>query len=110
VTLNELLNKQKELDNLVLKTNNDLIAPKQILTSTILALIVEIGEMANEIRCFKHWSKKPSSKRVIILEEYVDALHFFLSIANQLGFNEQDIVEMYNTKYNKNIERQLSNY
>lgn len=45
----------------------------------LLALLTEIGECANETRCFKYWSKKPSSPRPVILEEYVDILHFILS-------------------------------
>lgn len=45
----------------------------------LLALLTEIGECANETRCFKYWSQKPSSPRDVILEEYVDILHFILS-------------------------------
>lgn len=46
----------------------------------ILALLVEIGECANEVRCFKFWSHKPSSEKKVILEEYVDGLHFVLEL------------------------------
>lgn len=48
-------------------------------TDRVLALITEIGECANETRCFKYWSKKAPSPRNVILEEYVDILHFILS-------------------------------
>lgn len=52
----------------------------------ILALLVEVGELANETRCFKFWSLKGPSEREIILAEYVDGIHFILSLANDHGF------------------------
>ena len=110
MTFKELLGKQKQLDDYIIENMELSMGFNQRLTNTILAAIVELGEMANEIRCFKHWSKKPSSSREIILEEYVDVLHFFLSIANQLGFTEDDIHRMYDKKHKKNIERQNSGY
>lgn len=57
----------------------------------ILALIVELGECANEWRGFKFWSKDQTPRTGIpgfynspLLEEYVDCLHFILSIGNEL--------------------------
>jgi dimeric dUTPase (all-alpha-NTP-PPase superfamily) len=44
-------------------------------------LIVELAELANEVRSFKFWSYKPPSSKEIILEEYVDGLHFISSFA-----------------------------
>ncbi|MCA1031997.1 dUTP diphosphatase [Bacillus timonensis] len=60
--------------------NEDLVERK------LLALLVEIGELANETRCFKYWSIKPPSNDEIILEEYVDGLHFILSIGIELKY------------------------
>lgn len=45
-----------------------------------LALLVELSELANEIRSFKFWSIKGPSDKNIILEEYVDCIHFISSI------------------------------
>jgi dimeric dUTPase (all-alpha-NTP-PPase superfamily) len=47
----------------------------------ILALLVEVGEMINETKTFKFWSKKPSAEKPIILDEYADGLHFLLSLS-----------------------------
>ena len=58
----------------------------------ILALLVEIGELANETRCFKFWSNKGPSDKNVILEEAADVLHFLLSIGNDIGANEDDII------------------
>ncbi|OQP13166.1 dUTP diphosphatase [Geobacillus thermoleovorans] len=62
------------------------------LAKKILALLVEIGELANETRCFKFWSNKGPSSRETILEEAADVLHFLLSIGNDIGANEDDII------------------
>ncbi|UOQ94092.1 dUTP diphosphatase [Halobacillus shinanisalinarum] len=55
----------------------------------IVALLVEISELANETRCFKFWSTKPASEKDVVLEEYVDGLHFILSLGLDLGFRYQ---------------------
>lgn len=55
----------------------------------VLALLVELGELANETRCFKFWSLKPSSPRETVLEEYVDGIHFILSLGLVCGFEKE---------------------
>src|SRR5690242_2519258 len=62
-----------------------------LLPKKLLALQVELGEHANETRCIKYWSTKPASERIVILEEYVDALHFVLSIGLDLGYADIDV-------------------
>lgn len=57
-------------------------------TDRLLALITEIGECANETRCFKYWSKKKPSNREVILEEFVDILHFILSFGVSFHFED----------------------
>jgi len=108
MNVKELLEKQKKLDDFILKELD--INYKDRLNSLILALVVEIGEMANEIRAFKYWSKKAPSPKEVVLDEFVDCLHFMLSIANQLGFSEKDIEEAYDKKNAVNFERQRSGY
>jgi dimeric dUTPase (all-alpha-NTP-PPase superfamily) len=73
----------------------------------ILALLVELGECANEWRGFKFWSVNQlahtSAVRVPcmmeedkefynpLLEEYVDGLHFVLELGLELGFEDVEI-------------------
>ena len=57
-----------------------------LLQKKILSLQVELGELANETRCFKFWSTKKPSSNDVILEEYVDCLHFILSIGIEKNF------------------------
>lgn len=78
----ELLDTQNVLDQRIINDHN--LHDKNLLDGKILALRVEVGELANETRCFKFWSVKPPSSREVILEEYVDGIHFLLSIALEL--------------------------
>lgn len=88
--INKLLNKQEELDNNIIANMKLGEMRKDFLfTNRVLALIVELGEFANEIRTFKHWSVKPQSDDQVILEEYVDCLHFLLSIT--LAFDDSSL-------------------
>lgn len=101
MNLEKLFKLQKELDDHIEK-----IHPRQEgedrLAKKILALQVELAECAQESRCFKFWStdqKARTEKEVIVadlkgvpvtriknplLEEYVDCLHFLLSIGLEL--------------------------
>jgi dimeric dUTPase (all-alpha-NTP-PPase superfamily) len=54
----------------------------------LLALLVEVGEMINETKTFKFWSKKPSAEKPIILDEYADGLHFLLSLSIEVQSQE----------------------
>lgn len=65
----------------------------------ILSLLVEIGELANETRCFKYWSVKGPSPKEVILEEYADVVTMVLCFCNYLHANIQNTVSdlMYRT-------------
>ncbi|WP_108669535.1 dUTP diphosphatase [Peribacillus acanthi] len=86
----------------------------------VLALLVELGECANEWRGFKFWSKdqEPRTKVQIhksasngpfyknpLLEEYVDGLHFVLELGIELGFSNQ--ISNIKPIQNQTIEQQF---
>lgn len=73
-----LFQMQKKLDEYIIRNNQ--LEGKDLFDQKYLALLVEIGELANETRCFKYWSTKPSSQKQAILEEYVDGIHFLMSL------------------------------
>nr|WP_188376774.1 dUTP diphosphatase [Halobacillus andaensis] len=73
---------QAQLDAHIVKKQN--LEDASVIEDKILALFVEVGELANETRCFKFWSTKPSSDQSVVLEEYVDGLHFILSLGLDL--------------------------
>ena len=82
--LSELLEMQEELDRAILKEQGITRYPQ---ASMEVALFVELGEMLNELpTLFKHWKKTAEDNREKALVEYVDALHFALSLTNQYAF------------------------
>ncbi|ABO67983.1 MULTISPECIES: dUTP diphosphatase [Geobacillus] len=78
-----LYDMQRELDTRI-ETQHGLEA-EDLFARKHLAFLVELGELANETRCFKFWSVKPSSPAEKVLEEYVDGLHFLLSLGLECG-------------------------
>jgi len=111
MNLQKLIDMQRDLDNSIRDKKG--LQGDDLVANTYVALQVELAEFANEARWFKHWSKDQEPRKfkeksvkqlkdgledfdnyegayetVIIesnplLEEYVDGLHFFLSIAIQ---------------------------
>jgi dimeric dUTPase (all-alpha-NTP-PPase superfamily) len=78
MNLDKLFHIQKELNQKIVDRHD--LHGDDLLPNLILALQVELGELANETRCFKHWSVKPPSSRERQLEEYSDGLAFILCI------------------------------
>jgi dimeric dUTPase (all-alpha-NTP-PPase superfamily) len=79
IQLKPLMNEQAKLDAHIQSQHQVTYASTR--DRRILALLVEVGEMINETKTFKFWSKKPSAEKPIILDEYADGLHFLLSLA-----------------------------
>jgi len=75
--LSKLFNMQRELD-LFIQNNRE--KKTDVFQEKGLALLIELAELANETRCFKFWSTKGPSDDAVILEEYVDSIHFLLSL------------------------------
>ncbi|UTR11332.1 dUTP diphosphatase [Evansella sp. LMS18] len=84
----ELFTMQKKLDNYI-ETKHGL-KNEQLLERKLLAFHVELAELANETRCFKFWSEKGPSPEEVILEEYVDGIHFILSVGLEQGFQGEN--------------------
>ncbi|MEB6549110.1 dUTP diphosphatase [Heyndrickxia sporothermodurans] len=101
--LKKMLTAQAELDKYIVEKKG--LQGVDLVPNTFLAVQVELAEFANEGRWFKHWSddQEPRTKVPVtawgepyknpLLEEYVDCVHFFLSIANQKGW--QDALYIY---------------
>lgn len=89
-----LFSMQKQLDTHIEAEHG--LANEDTREQRLLALQVELGELANETRCFKFWSVKPPSDKEVILEEYVDGVHFILSLGLSYGYRpeESNAVEM----------------
>ncbi|GEM02514.1 Dimeric dUTPase, all-alpha-NTP-PPase (MazG) superfamily [Halolactibacillus halophilus] len=103
--LKQLFETQRKLDERIVEEKG--LQGKDLLAEKYLALRTELGELANEWRGFKFWSEdqKPRTKGSWVcytgvengdfinlyenplLEEYVDCLHFLLSIGNEYHFS-----------------------
>ncbi|RSK52525.1 dUTP diphosphatase [Bacillus canaveralius] len=88
----KLFQMQKNLDNHIESEHQ--LHGTDLFNQKVLALLVEIGELANETRCFKFWSKKGPSPEHVILEEYVDGIHFILSIGIESGFESIEVAQL----------------
>lgn len=94
MNLAKLFETQKALDDRIIREKG--LEGQDLLPMKVLALQVELGELANEWRGFKFWSNDQNPRRRKVdftqevngfaketnplLEEYVDCLHFILSI------------------------------
>ena len=102
IDLHNLYQKQAELDKRI--ADNHGITYATTRERRILALLAEIGEFANATRCFKYWSNKSSEPQDIVLDEYVDGLHFFLSLGIDINVSKK----AYNhTKHASNLTEQI---
>lgn len=86
MNLVKLFEIQQVLDERIIKEHS--LQGVDLVDKKIIALKVELSEFANETRAFKFWSKKEPSPKEVTLEEYVDALHFFLSLGLSRGWNK----------------------
>lgn len=164
MNLKVLLKKQGMLDNTIrLRTG----IVRQRNQKNEMALLVELGELANEVQSFKYWKLNKTIDFSKIKEEWADCLHFALMIERvkrnvrhtvdtttwfdelpqslidddeaiteafstafdliinrkdispiktiirlgyQLGMTDDEMVEEYNKKWEKNLKRQKDKY
>ena len=87
-SLKELYIAQRGLDDTIHKNHG--VSYENTFERRTLALFVEIGEFANTTRCFKYWSNKGAESKDVVLDEYADGLHFFLSLGIIIGSPKMD--------------------
>ncbi|WP_042459573.1 dUTP diphosphatase [Neobacillus dielmonensis] len=88
MNLTKLFGMQQALDQHIEEKHQ--LQESDLFSRKVLALLVEVGELANETKCFKFWSVKPSSPKDVILEEFVDGVHFILSLGIECGFDRKN--------------------
>lgn len=118
MNLEKLFKMQKELDERILDRFPEL-RNEDLLDKKILALQVELGELAQNWRGFKFWSEDQEPRTELwddrlrfhnpLLEEYVDCLHFMLSIGNDFEVNSDDVyIDTDNFSYRNTSENFLA--
>lgn len=130
MNLKRLFEVQKELNDRIVKDKG--LEGQDLFPNMKLALLVELGELANEWRGFKHWSDNREPRVCVmvvcrechgsgtplgipdesgvdcwrcggigkyydnpLLEEYVDCLHFLLSMGLYLGYDDYELGDVY---------------
>jgi len=97
--LKEMLEMQKMLDASIFAKHGIKSYPYENMR---IALFVELGELLNELPTkFKHWKASAADNRVKALVEYVDCLHFALSIHNyyHVKIDTDQFEQMHNYNY-----------
>lgn len=107
MSIKRLFEMQKELDERIVKEKK--LETRDLIEEKVLAMQVELAECANEWRGFKYWSENQEPTTEVyygppelpwvgtyenpLLEEYVDVLHFILSLGNLLDLSEMVVNE-----------------
>lgn len=99
MNLNSLFKKQKKLDEYIYEKNN--VTAKEVFERKIVALLVELGELANELQFFKYWKENTNIDRQRAIEEYIDVIHFAIGLAVDLGVDEHEYIETQPRDLNK---------
>ena len=84
---NDIYTKNKRLDDIFYQKFKD---DDKMFEKNCIELLVEIGEFANESRCFKYWSNKPMKKEET-LEELADCIMVCLYFFNYLNVDNVKI-------------------
>lgn len=74
-----------------------------------LALTDELHEALNEVG-WKPWATSRHLNRAAYAGELIDVLHFWCNLALAADLSEQDILDLYFAKAEKNAKRQLAGY
>lgn len=103
---NEILKRNQELDNAFNEKYN---YDTNMYEKNCIELLTELGELANETKCFKYWTIKEPDK-LKILEEYADCITMSLYFIGYMNSNlenlpnkhqTKDINELFNYLFNK---------
>ncbi|AEW44963.1 dimeric dUTPase [Mycoplasma haemocanis str. Illinois] len=94
----KLLEGQSKLDNYIFEKRGT----SYLKTSSFrrLALLVELGELANACKPFKFWSvSEPNMKEV--LDEYADIMHFVLAVSLERNYDLSGIKFLVSSEVDK---------
>jgi dimeric dUTPase (all-alpha-NTP-PPase superfamily) len=79
------------------------------LSLTVLALIVELGEVLQKTN-WKPWKRAGEVSNEALREEISDAFHFFVQMCIMCGMNSDDLYASYFQKVKVNVQRQQEDY
>ncbi len=110
------LNKRTGFDPDALRANFDPQVAGQWLNNYLAAMSNELEEL-RDCTFWKHWCKEAKEGRRFELHdlqnarvEVIDMLFFWMSLAQCVGLNADDVVHLYNQKLKVNHKRQDTDY
>lgn len=118
INLNDIIQMQINLDQTIHQKRG--VSYSEVIEHIKLALLVELAELANEVKCFKFWSSKERSPKDVLIEEYADGIHFISSIVIHYGvesifdipndiqlMSKEELTNQFNKLFN--MSKNLSN-
>ena len=78
MNIDKLLTIQHNLDSEIMKLN--VTNGQSLLSKELLALQVNIGQLANETNCYKYWNSFSYIDNKAVLRYYVRCMHFIVSL------------------------------
>lgn len=100
----EMLNLQRELDMFIVDEGMP-DSPETIHYKRKVAAIIEIGEMLNELEDHKFWKIHKKQNLEKAKEEWVDVMHFILSMFVKKGLDYNSFSRYTSLYYNLPVER-----
>ena len=82
----KVYNANKKIDEYFIKDYGN---SEDIILKNKLELLVELGELANESRCFKYWINKPVNHELVLFE-YADVLVMILYFFNVFNISLEE--------------------
>jgi dimeric dUTPase (all-alpha-NTP-PPase superfamily) len=120
--LKELFDRQAELNKRIgfdaheMRANFDPKKAGEWLSNYLMAMSNEMEEL-RDCTYWKHWCKEAKEGRRFEIHdlqnarvEVIDMLFFWISIAQCLGMNADDVMNLYQQKLSVNHKRQDTNY
>lgn len=87
LNLTKLFEVQKPLRSRIIEKHN--LQGENLMENFVLAFQVELAELANEWRGFKHWSTDRAMRKEKALEEFADCTAFLLELGLELNIPDE---------------------
>lgn len=92
--LTYLSEQQTKLDNYIIVSKN-LVVNDDVRKKKRIAFMVELFEFINEEKSFKYWSNKRNIDKHNLIEEFIDGVHFIVSIGIDIDYDFNSFKDNY---------------
>ena len=103
--LEKIFEMQKLLDDDIEARRNLDFTTEEWMQKEVLAMLSELSEVLDEVN-FKWWKNKKPLDTDALRGEWVDILHFFVSMCIRSGMDADELFARYIEKNKENFDRQ----